>query len=156
MESNFKYNLGILKVDQLGFVYKDIKKQARLLESKFNLPQFIFTEEKSHSFKYRGEESEVILNVGISRMGNTQIELIQLIEGECLHKEFLDQGKEGFQHIGTYVDNVQQAVEEFRRIEIEPVQTGTAVHHFFAYMDIKKYFGTYIELLELVKRKRRR
>ncbi|MFX0043123.1 MAG: hypothetical protein ACFE8L_09440 [Candidatus Hodarchaeota archaeon] len=53
MESNFKYNLGISKVDQLGFVYKDIKKQARLLESKFNLPQFIFTEEKSHSFKYR-------------------------------------------------------------------------------------------------------
>jgi len=70
MESNFKYNLGILKVDQLGFVYKDIKKQARLLESKFNLPQFIFTKEKSHSFKYRGEESEVILNIGISRMGN--------------------------------------------------------------------------------------
>lgn len=156
MDSDFKYGLGTLKVDQLGFVYKDIKKQARILESKFNLPQFIFTGEKGHSFKYRGKESEVILNIGISRMGNTQIELIQLIDGNCLYKEFLEQGKEGFQHIGTYVDNIQQAIGEFRRRGIESIQTGRAVRHLTAYMDTKEYFGTYIELLELIRGKRRK
>ncbi|MFX0043122.1 MAG: VOC family protein [Candidatus Hodarchaeota archaeon] len=87
-------------------------------------------------------------------MGNTQIELIQLIEGDCLYKEFLEQGKEGFQHIGTYVDNVQQAVEEFQNIGIEVIQIGRVARHLLAYMDTKKYFGIYLELLELMKRKK--
>ncbi|NVM35301.1 MAG: hypothetical protein HWN81_06875 [Candidatus Lokiarchaeota archaeon] len=71
MESNFKIILGALKIDQLGFLYNDIKKQAKLIKLKFYLPNFIFTESKSHSFKYRGKESEVILDLGINRIGNT-------------------------------------------------------------------------------------
>jgi len=155
MENNFKINLGALKIDQLGFVYNDIKKQAKLIKTKFNLPKFIFTEPKSHSFKYRGKESEVILDVGISRIGNTQIELIQLIDGDCLFKEFLDQGKEGLQHIGIYVENVQQSVDDFEKMDIKPIQTGRVVRHLFAFMDTTEFFGVIIELLELIRRKRK-
>jgi 4-hydroxyphenylpyruvate dioxygenase-like putative hemolysin len=156
MENNVKINLGDLKVDQLGFVYNDIKKQAKLITSKFVLPKFIFTEPKSHSLIYRGNKSEVILDIGISRMGNTQIELIQLIEGDCLYNEFLDQGKEGFHHIGTYIENIEQSITDFEKMGIKPIQIGRVVRHLTAYMDIKEYFGLPIELLEVMKRKKRK
>ena len=156
MENNFKINLGVLKVDQLGFVYKDIKKQAELMTSVFNLPNFIFSGPKSHSYIYRGKESEIKLDIAISRIGNTQIELIQLIDGECLFKEFLDQGKEGLQHIGIYVENIQQSVKDFEKMNIKPIQTGRVLRHLNAFMDTTDFFGIIIELLELMKRKSKR
>ncbi|MFX0023159.1 MAG: VOC family protein [Candidatus Hermodarchaeota archaeon] len=156
MENDIKVDLGALKVDQLGFVYKDIKKQAELMKSIFKLPNFIFSGPKSHSYVYRGKESEVTLDVGISRIGNTQIELIQLIEGECVYNEFLDQGKQGLQHIGVYVENVQQSIADFEKLGIKPIQTGRVLRHIFAYMDTEAIFGTIIELLELMKRKKKR
>ena len=36
----FKINFGNLKADQLGFVYKDIEKQAKIFETLFNVPKF--------------------------------------------------------------------------------------------------------------------
>jgi len=156
MENNIKIDLGALKVDQLGFVYNDIKKQATLMKSVFILPNFIFSGPKSHSYIYKGRESEVILDVGISRIGNTQIELIQLIDGECIYNQFLDQGKEGLHHIGLYVENVQQSIKDFEKIGIKPIQTGRVLRHIFAYMDTTEFFGIIIELLELMKRKRKR
>ncbi|MFX1390876.1 MAG: VOC family protein [Promethearchaeota archaeon] len=155
MEINNKFNLGALKVDQLGFVYKDIKKQANIMKSVFKLPDFIFSGPKSHSYVYRGKISEVILDIGISRIGNTQIELIQLIEGECIYNQYLDQGKEGLQHIGVYVENVQQSINEFEKTNIKPIQTGRVLRHLFAYMDTEKVFGIIIELLELMKRRKK-
>ncbi|NVM35302.1 MAG: VOC family protein [Candidatus Lokiarchaeota archaeon] len=83
------------------------------------------------------------------------MELIQLIDGDCLYKEFLDQGKQGLQHIGIYVENVQQSVDDFEKMLIKSIQTGRAVRHLFAYMDTKDFFGLKIELLELVRRKRK-
>ena len=156
MEINEKFDLGALKVDQLGFVYKDIKKQANIMKSIFKLPDFIFSGVKNHSYIYKGKPSEVVLDVGISRIGNTQIELIQLIEGECMYNEFLDQGKEGLQHIGIYVENVYQSINDFEKINIRPIQNGRVLRHLFAYMDTVGMFGITIELLELMKSKRKR
>ncbi|MFX1380241.1 MAG: VOC family protein [Promethearchaeota archaeon] len=156
MENNFKIDLGALKIDQLGFVYNDIKKQAGLMKSVFNLPNFIFSGPKSHSYIYNGKESEVILDIGISRIGNTQIELIQLIDGECIYNEFLAQGKEGLQHIGIYVEDIEQSIKDFDNMGIKPIQTGRVLRHIFAYMDTTEFFGIIIELLELMKRKRKR
>jgi hypothetical protein len=60
---------------------------------------------------YRGKETEITIKIGFSRNFNVQIELIQLIEGECIYKEFLDQGKEGFQHISCSVENILNGVK---------------------------------------------
>lgn len=39
-------NLGNLKINQLGYVYKDIKKQAKNLEEKLGIPKFAYLENK--------------------------------------------------------------------------------------------------------------
>jgi hypothetical protein len=63
----FKINLGNLKVDQLGFVYKDIEKQAKIFESLFNVPKFAILPETTEIVKYRGKDGEVNTKIAISR-----------------------------------------------------------------------------------------
>jgi len=52
----FKINFGNLKVAQLGFVYKDIEKQAKIFETLFNVPKFAVLPETTDIVKYRGRE----------------------------------------------------------------------------------------------------
>ncbi|GAH96625.1 unnamed protein product, partial [marine sediment metagenome] len=38
---------------------------------------------------------------------------IQLIEGESIYKEFLDQGREGLHHISLFVEDIDSYIEYF-------------------------------------------
>ena len=62
--------------------------------------------------KFRGKpffpsERETIQ---IAQMGNMELELIQPLDGESPHKEFLDARGEGIQHLGFIVNNLDQEV----------------------------------------------
>ena len=47
-------DFGNFKVDQLGYVYKDIEKQAKLLETVYGLLRFAFLELNDRLCIYRG------------------------------------------------------------------------------------------------------
>ncbi len=149
-------SLGDLKINQLGYVYKDIKKQAKILEEKLGLPKFAFLENKPTKYKYRGKESIVQTMIGFSRSLNVQIELIQLIEGECIFKEFIDAGKEGLHHFGVYVDDVDTLIKTYKEKGYEVVHEGvTAGVQKIAYIDTYEDFGAYIEFQQTRKRGKR-
>ncbi len=110
---DLKINFGNLKVDQLGFIFKDIEKQAEIMQSIFGFSKFIFGRPETRPIQYRGKESQLTIQIAISRLGSTQIELIKWIDGESAHKEFLDQGNEGLHHIAVYVEDTDSYIEEF-------------------------------------------
>ena len=84
----FKKSFGNQKVMQLGYVFKDIKKQASIMEKLYGIPPFAYSEGEPQTIMYRGKESRVHLSMSISRYFGTQLELIQWNEGECIYKEF--------------------------------------------------------------------
>lgn len=49
--------------------------------------------------------------IQITQIGNMELELIQPIDGESPHQEFLEQKGEGVQHLGFMVDNLEEDVE---------------------------------------------
>jgi methylmalonyl-CoA/ethylmalonyl-CoA epimerase len=49
--------------------------------------------------------------IQITHIGNVELELIQPIDGESPHQEFLDQKGEGVQHLGFMVDNLEEDVK---------------------------------------------
>jgi methylmalonyl-CoA/ethylmalonyl-CoA epimerase len=49
--------------------------------------------------------------IQITQIGNVELELIQPIDGESPHQEFLEQRGEGVQHLGFLVENLQEDVE---------------------------------------------
>jgi len=107
MAQNFELNLGNLKIDQMSYVYKDIKKQAKKMEEIYSVPTFAQMENITHQeATYHGKEVTIIIDYAFSRILNIQIELQQWKSGDCLFKEFIDQGKEGLHSIGVYVEDL--------------------------------------------------
>jgi hypothetical protein len=150
-------NLGDLKINQLGYIYKDIKKQAKILEGNLGFPKFAFLENKPTKYNYRGKETTVQTTIGFSRSLNVQIELIQLISGECIFKEFIDAGKEGLHHFGVFVDDVDSTVKEYVERGYSVVHEGiTAGVQKIAYIDTYNDFGVYIEFQQTRKRRLRK
>ena len=153
---NFKIDFGALKVDQLGFVFKDIEKQAKVMEHLFGFPKFIFGEKDTMTIQFRGKESKVTAQMAFSRLGNTLIELIKWIDGECSYKELLDQGREGLHHIAIYIEDTDSYIKEFEKRGIKILQSGVVFTTRFTYMDSEKKFGFIVELLEKIKRKKQK
>ncbi len=157
MAQNFEFNLGNLKIDQLSFVYKDIKKQAEIMENTYGVPKFAQMENITHQdATYRGKDVTVIIDYAFSRLLNVQIELQQWKSGDCLFKEFIDQGKEGLHSIGVYVDDLEAYIDEFKKKGIEVLQTGQVGKQKFVYLDTEKTFGVLLEISTTVKRRKKK
>ena len=151
----FKINFGNLKVAQLGFVYKDIEKQAKIFETLFNVPKFAIIPETTEIVKYRGKEVEVRIKIAISRQFGSQIELIQHISGECIYKEFLDQGREGLHHISLFIDNIEAYIEYFEKQGLEMIYSGSLGKQVYAYFDTEDTLGMLLEVQETRKRRKK-
>jgi 4-hydroxyphenylpyruvate dioxygenase-like putative hemolysin len=148
--------LSDLKVDQLGFVFKDIETQAWIMEQAFGLTKFMFGKPETQIIQYRGKESRITSQLAFSQMKGTQIELINWIDGECTYKEFLEGGKEGLHHIATYVEDTDLYLAEFHKQGISVLQAGEVLYTRFTYLDTQEKFGTIIELLERIKRRKKK
>ena len=157
MAQNFTFNLGNLKIDQMSFVYKDIKKQAKKMEQIYSIPTFAQMENITHQeATYRGKEVTIIIDYAFSRLLNIQIELQQWKSGDSLFKEFIDQGKEGLHSIGVYVEDLDAYTDEFKKRGIEVLQTGQIGKQKFVYLDTKQTFGVLLEISTTVKRRRKK
>lgn len=144
-----------LKVEQLGFVYKDIEKQAKILEELFNIPKFAIIPETTQVVKYRGKDSKVNTKIALSRQFSTQIELIQLIEGESVFKEFIDQGREGLHHISLFIEDIDSYIEYFEKRGIEMIYSGSIGKRVYVYFDTEETLGMLLEVQETRKRKKK-
>jgi len=143
------------KVEQIGYLYKDAERQAKIMEEAFGMPSFAFIPSQKSELTYRGKISEVEVKLGISRLMNTQIELIQWISGECYHKEHLEKYGEGFYHISLFVDDLNKYLELFKSLNIGVLQEGWIGKQHFAYFDTKDVFGLVIEV-QATERKRKK
>ena len=157
MVENFEFNLANLRVDQLSFVYKDVKKQAEIMEKIYGIPKFAQMENITHQdATYRGKEVTVIVDYAFSRLFNVQIELQQWKSGDSLFKDFIDQGKEGLHSIGLYVDDLDPYIDEFKKRGIEVLQTGQIGKQKFVYLDTEKTFGVLLEISTTSKRRKKK
>ena len=157
MAENIEFNLGNLKIDQLSYVYKDVKAQAKIMEDLYGIPVFAQMENITHQdATYRGKEVAIVIDYAFSRLLNIQIELQQWKSGDSLFKDFIDQGKEGLHSIGIYVEDLQAYIDHFKERGIEVLQTGQVGKFKFAYLNTEKTFGFLLEIGETVKRRKKK
>jgi hypothetical protein len=156
MENYIPFGLSDFKVEQLGFVYKGIRKQAKIMETFFGIPKFTILGPLEMEIIYRGKQTKWIASGAFGRLfNNVEVELIQVESGECIHKEFLDKGNEGFHHVRASVDNLEKVIEKFKEEGINVLQTGRIVSSTYAYMDTETILGIILEF-SASKRGRRR
>lgn len=156
MVNNINMELGNLELFQLGYVYKDIEKQAKIMESVYGVSKFIIFDPVELKINYRGVKTKIMVRGAFAQYNETQLELIQLIEGDSIYKEFLDQGREGLHHICYRVENLQVLVNKYKSEDIEVLQSGRIMTASYAYMDTEKTLGIIIEFAEEKRRGKRK
>ena len=100
-------------------------------------------------YTLRGQPSPCRLKVAFLRSGTIDIELIQVLEGETTHTEFLREKGEGVQHLGFRVDDIEGMLVELAKEGIEPVFHRMSPQISFAYLNTDKIGGVMLELLEI-------
>jgi len=115
--------------------------------SVFGWGPFHLREVELKGFTYRHQPSDSRLKVAYLQSGPVQIELIQVMEGETPHSDFLRQKGEGLQHLCFRVDDFAATATELAKEGIEPVWHlhGAPV---FAYVNSDRIGGVMFELVE--------
>ncbi|MHA1266921.1 MAG: VOC family protein [Candidatus Helarchaeota archaeon] len=143
-------------INQIGIVAQNAVATAKLLETTFGIGPFQILERPPEEIIYKGEKQTFQITNALAFLGRIQIEIIQVIKGECCQAEFLRRTGGGLHHIGIYVDDLDVELQKAKNLGIEVLQTGTAVGAIrWAYLDTEKKYGIIIELIQLGKKKKK-
>ena len=95
----------LAKFDQIGVAVSDVDQAVAFMSRSFGI-EFLTLEMPRAKALLRGKEVEFIARIGIAKVGQVDLELIQILEGEHIVKESLDRNGPGLHHLGVYVDNL--------------------------------------------------
>lgn len=140
----------IPQVNQVGVVVHDVEKAARFMEEVFGIKFLTFQMPEARAY-LRGREVSFVTKIGLARVGNIDLELMQIVQGEHIVKEFLEKHGPGIHHLGIYVDDLNREVKDWTdrggkviQKTAHPDGIGTA------YLDTESELGSlYIELVKL-------
>jgi catechol 2,3-dioxygenase-like lactoylglutathione lyase family enzyme len=149
LEDDNKYPFG--KIVQYATVVEDIDKVAEF----YNRIGFTVTridrDNKGLIRRYRGEEEDLRMHMGWSKLGSVTLEILQPTKGRSIYDEYLKSHGEGFHHIAFSVDDMDRAVKVFTERGVVISQDGawgqTEVAGRFAYTDTDHMGGLTLELL---------
>jgi methylmalonyl-CoA/ethylmalonyl-CoA epimerase len=99
------------RITQVGVVVKDVKKVTERLAL---LGMGPFEEMKlppDRQELFRGKPALADARILATRLGETQLEIIQPLAEESPHREFLETRGEGIQHIMVTVDDIEKEIK---------------------------------------------
>lgn len=145
MHKNWKFH-------HIAVIVKDMNKAIEYYESLGigPFPPFIGPEgtvtltEK----KVRGKPVDYQIDLRQAEVGGLTFEVIQPLEGETPVKEFLEKKGEGIQHIGFFVDDLDQETAKMAERGFSITQSGESPRVKWAYYDTDKVGGVAIELMQ--------
>ena len=143
-----KFNVNLPPIEQIGMAVKDVNKMVEFYTA-CGLGPFRVVEVDIKGFTYKGKQGDCRLRVGAS-MGPIVIEMIQVLQGETPHSDFIKEKGEGVHHIGFHVKDLETTLAEFAKQGITPVFRGGVPNKSeFAYLDTDRYGGLMIEVSQL-------
>ena len=136
-------------VEQIGIVVRDVDQAVEFFTSTFGWGPFKIREGEQKGFTYDGRTGDCRLKMAFARSGHVEIELIQVLEGETPHSDFLRRHGEGMQHLRFRVDDFDGMMAALAKTGVDPLWhqkiPGIAA---FAYMKTEKTSGLMVELFE--------
>ena len=142
--------LNHLKLDHIAVIVKDIEKTVDFYSKSCGLD---FEEIAQHALPpdviTRGKPTPYTMKVTFAQMGPVRLELVQVVEGECIYTEFLKEHGEGVHHLGFEVEDLEKEVANAEAQGLEMIcylkMVGIMA---FAHFDATKTNGLRIELVQ--------
>ncbi|HEY5845938.1 MAG TPA: zinc-binding dehydrogenase [Microlunatus sp.] len=95
-------------ISQIGYVVRDIEASMRNFTACGIGPWFYLKGVRPSDFTYRGEPSDMAMDVAVANSGDIQIELITPVnDAPSMYRDFLEAGHEGVQHVAYWTDDYQ-------------------------------------------------
>jgi 4-hydroxyphenylpyruvate dioxygenase-like putative hemolysin len=94
----------------------------------------------------RGEEKPIKARLAFATLGQVELELIQILEGDSFHLEFLRRHGEGIHHLGFFVKDFQAKLEQAKAMGFEVLQMDP-FRQAYAYLDTRQAGGIIFELI---------
>ena len=111
--------LNLPPIDQIGFVVKDLSQAIKAYEPLFG--PFTTMDPGEMVFDYRGVPTASEIRLAFGRSGDVEIELIEWVSGGTPHKEFLDAGREGMQHVRFIVDDIDLSIAQAKLLDYHAI-----------------------------------
>lgn len=142
--------LNELKLDHIAVVVKDVEKAVAFYSKAFGLE---FEEIAQHELPpdviTRGQPTPYTMKVSFAQMGPVRLELVQVVEGECIYTEFLREHGEGVHHLGYEVADIEEEIANAEAQGLEMICHLKIVGIMaFAHFDPGKTNGMRIELVQ--------
>ncbi|MFM9376790.1 VOC family protein [Gordonia sp. VNK21] len=139
-------------IRQIGYVVRDIEASMRGFLDVGIGPWFYLKGVAPGDFTYRGEPSDMVMDVAVANSGDIQIELITPTnDAPSMYKDFLDAGHEGVQHIAYWAEDYQGLYDRARAAGFTVGQEGRigGADGRFAYLATETHPGTVVEISDL-------
>ena len=140
-------------VEQIGIVVKDMDATMEFFSSVFGWgPWGVLDDLEMKDCLYRGKSCDARLKLAFAQSGSVEIELIQVLEGETIHTEFLRERGEGLHHLRFKVDDLDATLADLAKEGIDVIFRKNLNGVDFAYLNTDKVGGIMIELIEYTNR----
>lgn len=145
---------GIGKVDQIGYIVRDIDKALDYWINVLGVGPWFVREASPQNIMYRGKAMELKMKTAFANSGSLQIELIQdITDGPTFYREALHFGHEGIHHIAFWqeIDKYDETCKIFAGAGFKEVFSGESDGPTgrFAYYENTGCPGTLIEISSL-------
>ncbi len=142
----------------VGIVVKNIEETLEEMQKIYEIDEYrinAFPPEDADREKvqlmYKDQKTWFTARFCFMKMGNTELELIEPVEGESVWKDFLAESGEGIHHLKFEVESINATMKSFKEMGVECMQYGSAVGpntgKTWAYFDTRKQLGYISEIL---------
>ena len=137
------------EIDHVGVVVKNLDNTIGFLTA-LGLGPFSIHTSYHPAATVRGKKAHYRVKVAMAQQGPVQLELIEYLGGDTIHREFLEQKGEGLHHIRLKVSDIDSTLNKFAQMGIGVLQQDKFVGGGgLAYLDTAKIGGIIIELVQL-------
>ena len=132
----------------VGVVVRDMEKTMGFLSSALGIGPWDTNERHYPPEQVLVGKGPFAYRVAFASLGPIQLELIEVLEGETIHSEFLRTHGEGLHHIGFRVPDVDAVVGPLEERGVGVVQSAFREGARYAYMDPAELGGIMLEFVQ--------
>lgn len=133
---------------QIAWVVDDLFAAARRWVDVYGVGPFHVMPRRKQQVRYRGDLTELDVQIAVVQSGPVQLEFIQQFDGEpSIYRDIYPPGREGLHHMCTVSERYDDTLAHYQRLgypTIAELQGGMRV----AYVDTYKDFGFISEVVE--------
>ena len=134
---------------QIGIVVENIDETVKYYTEMFGFGPYEIKHVDYSDATYYGQPAGYRGKRAFFRLGNIEIELVELVDGKTIHEDFLKEHGEGLHHIGFLVESLGESVSNAEQAGFQVTQgfsrpDGSG----FAYLDSDKTGGVIFELIQ--------